>query len=529
MRRCRPDVFRANRLGTAEPDPPDRQGRRANPEWSHAMSVTTEDPRPPVDNAEPASGRSALDRFFEITRRGSTVKREVIGGLTTFATMAYIVVLNPLMIGTAPDKNGELLGIHPVAGVTALLAAVLTIMMGVIGRVPFALATGLGLNAIVAFGVASKMSWAEAMGLVVIEGLIITALVLTGFRTAVFRAIPAELKAAIAAGIGLFIALIGFVDGGLVRRTQGGPPVQLGSDGTLHGWPTVVFVFGLLLTGILVARKVRGGILIGIIASTVLATIVNAVAKPGAAFVNGKPNPNGWQLNVPTLPDPLFKAPDLHLIGHVSFTSFAHVGVVTALLLVFTLVLTDFFDVMGTTVGLAKQAGLTTTDGNDMPRLGRVLFVDGVAAVGGGVASASSATTYVESSSGIADGARTGLASVVTGVLFLGALLLTPLVSLVPSEAAGPALVIVGAMMIRQVRDIDFTDLGVAVPAFLTMVLMPFTYSITDGIGAGFVSWVLIKLAQGKARQIHPLMWAVSAAFLIYFGINLVKAVTGIG
>lgn len=492
------------------------------------MSVTTQDPAAPVEPAEPAE-RGRLDRFFEITRRGSTVRREVLAGLTTFATMAYIVVLNPLIIGTAPDKDGNLLGIAPVAGVTALVAAVMTIMMGVVGRVPFAVATGLGLNAFVAYAVASQMTWAEAMGLVVIEGLIITVLVLTGFRKAVFRAIPAELKAAIAAGIGLFIALIGFVDGGFVRAGSG-VPLQLGSgsNGTLHGWPTVVFLVGLLVTGILVARKVKAGVLIGIVATTVLAVIVNALAKPGGAVVDGKPNPDGWRLNVPTLPDPLVQKPDLHLIGNVSFGAFAHVGLVTALLLVFTLVLADFFDVMGTTVGLAKQANLATEDGTDMPRLGKVLFVDGVAAVAGGAGSASSATTYVESSSGIADGGRTGLTSVVTGVLFLGALLLTPLVSLVPSEAAGPALVIVGALMIRQVKEIDFTDVGVAVPAFLTMTLMPFTYSITNGIGAGFVSWVAIRVAQGRARQIHPLMWAVAAAFVIYFGINLVKAVTGV-
>ncbi|KKJ99918.1 hypothetical protein LQ51_21935 [Micromonospora sp. HK10] len=490
--------------------------------------MTTQDPAAPVDPAEPAE-RGRLDRFFEITRRGSTVKREVLAGLTTFATMAYIVVLNPLIIGTAPDKDGNLLGIAPVAGVTALVAAVMTIMMGVVGRVPFAVATGLGLNAFVAYAVASQMTWAEAMGLVVIEGLIITVLVLTGFRKAVFRAIPAELKAAIAAGIGLFIALIGFVDGGFVRAGSG-VPLQLGSgsNGTLHGWPTVVFLVGLLVTGILVARKVKAGVLIGIVATTIIAVIVNALAKPGGAVVDGKPNPDGWRLNVPTLPDPLVQKPDLHLIGNVSFGAFAHVGLVTALLLVFTLVLADFFDVMGTTVGLAKQANLATEDGTDMPRLGKVLFVDGVAAVAGGAGSASSATTYVESSSGIADGGRTGLTSVVTGVLFLGALLLTPLVSLVPSEAAGPALVIVGALMIRQVKEIDFTDVGVAVPAFLTMTLMPFTYSITNGIGAGFVSWVAIRVAQGRARQIHPLMWAVAAAFVIYFGINLVKAVTGV-
>lgn len=492
------------------------------------MSVTLQDPAVPVEPAGPAE-RGRIDRFFEITRRGSTVKREVLAGITTFATMAYIVVLNPLIIGTAPDADGKLLGIPAVAGVTALVAAVMTIMMGIVGRVPFGVATGLGLNAFVAYAVASQMTWAEAMGLVVIEGLIITVLVLTGFRKAVFRAVPAELKAAIAAGIGLFIALIGFVDGGFVRAGTG-VPLQLGSgaNGTLHGWPTVVFVIGLLVTGVLVARKVKAGVLIGIVATTIVAIIVNAFAKPGPSLVDGKPNPDGWRLNVPALPDPLIQKPDLHLLGNVSFGAFAHVGVMTALLLVFTLVLADFFDVMGTTVGLAKQAGLTNADGTDMPRLGRVLFVDGVAAVAGGAGSASSATTYIESSSGIADGGRTGLTSVVTGVLFLGALLLTPLVSLVPSEAAGPALVVVGALMIRQVKDIDFTDVGVAVPAFLTMTLMPFTYSITNGIGAGFVSWVAIRVAQGKARQIHPLMWAVSAAFVVYFGINLVKAVTGV-
>ncbi|KAB1914334.1 NCS2 family permease [Micromonospora sp. AMSO31t] len=492
------------------------------------MSVSTQDPAVPVEPAEPAA-QSRLDRFFEITRRGSTVRREVLAGLTTFATMAYIVVLNPLIIGTAPDADGRTLGIPAVAGVTALVAAVMTIMMGIVGRVPFAVATGLGLNAFVAYAVASQMSWAEAMGLVVIEGLIITVLVLTGFRKAVFRAIPAELKAAIAAGIGLFIALIGFVDGGLVRAGTG-VPLQLGSgsNGTLHGWPTVVFVVGLLVTGILVARKVKAGVLIGIVTTTAVALIVNAFAKPGPSLVDGKPNPDGWRLNVPTLPDPLVQKPDLHLLGNVSFGAFAHVGLMTALLLVFTLVLADFFDVMGTTVGLARQANLATEDGTDMPRLGKVLFVDGVAAVAGGAGSASSATTYVESSSGIADGGRTGLTSVVTGLLFLGALLLTPLVSLVPSEAAGPALVVVGALMIRQVRDIDFTDVGVAVPAFLTMTLMPFTYSITNGIGAGFVSWVAIRVAQGRARQIHPLMWAVAAAFVVYFAINLVKAVTGV-
>lgn len=500
------------------------------------MSVTTDTP-PPVpeqtstQTATPTGKVGALDRYFEITKRGSTTRREVIAGLTTFATMAYIVVLNPLIIGTAPDKQHHLLGITPVAGVTALVAAVMTIIMGLYGRMPFALATGLGLNGLVAFTIAPQMTWPEAMGLVVIEGLLIAVLVITGFRQAVFRAIPGELKSAIAAGIGLFIAIIGFVDGGFVRRVPDAAgttvPVQLGTDDTLHGWPTVVFIVGLLLTGILVAKRVRGGILLGILGTTVFAVIVNALAKPGGAFVNGKPNPTGWSLNTPTAQHPFFQAPNLHLLGHFSFGAFSAVGAATAVVLVFTLVLADFFDVMGTTVGLAREAGLMAPNG-DIPRLGKVLFVDGIAAAAGGAASASSATTYVESSSGIADGGRTGLTSVVTGILFLGALLLTPLVSLVPSEAAGPALVIVGALMIRQVKDIDFTDMSIAIPAFLTMVLMPFTYSITNGIGAGFITWVIFRIFQGRARSIHPLMWGVSAVFVIYFGINVLKALTGI-
>jgi AGZA family xanthine/uracil permease-like MFS transporter len=272
---------------------------------------------------------------------------------------------------------------------------------------------------------------------------------------------------------------------------------------------------------------VRAAILLGIVVTTIFAAVVNALAKPGAAFVHGKPNPTGWSLNVPSLPHPLISAPDLHLLGHFSFGAFSAVGVATSVLLLFTLVLADFFDVMGTTVGLARQAHLLRPDG-EIPRIGKILLVDGVAAAVGGAASASSATTYVESSSGIADGGRTGLTSVVTGALFLAALLLTPLVALVPSEAAGPALVVVGALMMRQVREIDFTDLSIAIPAFLAITLMPFTYSITNGIGAGFVSWVVIRVAQGRGRTVHPLLWAISLLFVVFFGINVVKAVFGI-
>src|SRR4051812_22596548 len=449
--------------------------------------------------------------------------------------MVYIVVLNPIIIGTAKDANGNFLGagahapdLAAVAAVTALVAAFFTILMGVVGRYPFALATGLGLNAFVAFQVASKMSWPEAMGMVVIEGLVITVLVLTGFRTAVFVAIPRELKSAIAVGIGLFIALIGFVDAGFVRPGAG-TPVQLGHDGNVRGWPTLVFVIGVLLIAVLMVRKVKGAILIGIAASTVLAMIIEAIADLGPQTINGKVvNPSGWALNVPSFDGKHFGWPDLHLLGSFSLGGgFDAVGIVSGIVIIFSLVLSDFFDVMGTTIGLASEARLLDDEGN-LPRIGPVLLVDGLAAVGGGAASASSATTYVESASGIGDGARTGLASITTGLLFVVTIFLSPIAQVVPSEAAAPALVVVGVLLMRQVRYIDFGALDVALPAFLTIVLMPFTYSITNGVGAGFVSWVVLRSCTGKARTIHPLMWVVSAAFAVYFAIEPLKTLFGI-
>jgi AGZA family xanthine/uracil permease-like MFS transporter len=490
--------------------------------------VSQIDTTPPAARTGP---QGAVDRFFSITERGSTVARELRGGLVTFVTMVYIVVLNPIIIGTVKDANGNYLGgghapdLAAVAGVTALVAAFFTILMGVVGRYPFALATGLGLNAFVAFQVASRMSWPAAMGMVVIEGLVITALVLTGFRTAVFFAIPRELKSAIAVGIGLFIALIGFVDAGFVRAGVG-TPVQLGATGNLRGWPTLVFVIGLLLTAVLMVRKVRGAILIGIAFSTVLAIIIQAAAHVGA--FDAKTNPNGWQLNVPSFAHKTFGAPDLHLVGHFSLGGgFSAVGIVSAIVIVFSLVLSDFFDVMGTTIGLGSEAGLLDENGN-LPRIGPVLFVDGLAAVGGGAAGASSATTYVESAAGIGDGARTGLASITTGLLFVVTIFLSPIAQVVPSEAAAPALVIVGVLLMSQVRHIDFRDLAIAVPAFFTIVLMPYTYSITNGVGAGFISWVVIRALTGKARTVHPLLWVVSIAFAVYFAIEPLKTLFGI-
>jgi len=500
-----------------------------------------------TDGRQTAQPANALDRFFKISERGSTVGQEVRGGLATFFTMAYIVVLNPLIIGTALDADGQYLGdltepgsaIPLVAAATALIAGLLTIAMGVFGRYPFAMAAGLGLNAVLAYSVASGMSWEDAMGIVVLEGIIIAVLVLTGFRVAVFHAIPAGLKTAIAVGIGLFIALIGFVDAGFIRRIPGAEgessvPVQLGAGGSLSGWPTLVFVIGLLTAVVLVALRVKGAILISIISTTIIAIIVEAVAKVGpfnsGVGPDGKPqiNSDGWQLNVPKLPDEIIGMPDLSLIGDFSlFGSFERAGVVAALLFIFTIMLADFFDTMGTVVGVGAEGKLLDKDGN-LPGVKSVLLVDSVGAAAGGVGSVSSNTTYVESAAGVAEGARTGLASVVTGLLFLVAMFFSPLVSMVPFEAATPALVVVGFLMMTQIRNIDFSDYDMAIPAFLTIVLMPFTYSITAGIGAGFIAYVVIKAARRKFAEIHPLMWVISLMFVIYFTLDPIKELLGV-
>ncbi|MDF3312640.1 NCS2 family permease [Rhodococcus sp. NPDC057014] len=477
-----------------------------------------------------------LDNYFKITERGSTVGAEIRGGVVTFVAMAYIVVLNPLILGSfSPDDAvaktdvlGNILPVNQVAAVTALVAGLMSIVFGVVANYPFAIAAGLGINSLLAVTIAPQVTWPEAMGLVVIDGVIIVVLALTGFRTAVFNAIPAELKSAIAAGIGMFIAFIGLVDAGFVRRIPDVAgttvPVGLGINGSISSWPTVTFVFGVLLMGVLVVRKVRGGLLIGIVVTTVLAAIIEAVAGVGPSL---GVNPHGWNLSVPAAPDVLAELPDLSLVGDVSiFGAFTRIGVLAASLLVFTLVLANFFDAMGTMTGLGKEAGLTDEDGN-LPNIGRALVVEGTGAIVGGGASASSNTVFVESASGIAEGARTGLANVVTGLLFLAAMFLTPLYSVVPIEAAAPALVVVGAMMIGQVRDIDFTKFSIALPAFLTIAVMPFTYSIANGIGVGFVSWVVLNAASGGIKKIHPLMWVVALLFVAYFAVGpITDAVT---
>ncbi|GAA2405152.1 MFS transporter [Catellatospora methionotrophica] len=464
-----------------------------------------------------------VDRYFEISARGSTMSREVRGGLATFFTMAYIVVLNPLILGGGKDIDGASLPLAAVAAATALMAGLLTILMGVVGRFPLALAAGLGVNALVAYEIAPLMTWADAMGLVVIEGVIIAILVLTNLRVAVFHSVPMQLKTAIGVGIGLFLTIIGFVDAGFVRSTgQGSPPIGLGIGGKIVTWPGLVFVIGLLVTVVLVARKVKGAILIGIVGSTVLAIIVEAIAKVGPA---GGPagSPAGWQLNVPVVPDKWVGVPDLSLLGNFNVLGgWKSAGFVICAMFVFTLLLTDFFDTMGTMVAVAQEGGMLTKDGM-VPRTKEILLVDSIAAAAGGVASTSSNTSYIESAAGVAEGARTGFANLVTGGLFLLAMFLAPLVTVVPFEAASVALVVVGFLMMTAVRNIDWTDYEIGIPAFLTIVIMPFTYSISNGIGAGVITYVLIKASKGKLRDVHPLLWIVALLFVLYFCVGALE------
>ena len=411
----------------------------------------------------------SLDSFFQISKRGSTIGREIRGGIVTFFAMAYILVVNPAILGNAVPKDGSITTQGIAAG-TALVAGIMTILMGVVANYPLVLGSGL--------------SYGEAMGVIAWEGILIFLLVLTGFREAVFRAVPPALKTAITVGLGLFVALIGLVNAGIVRA--GATPVQFGISGSLDGWPALVFVFGLFLMIVLYVRGVKGAVLISIISATVLAAIVQAFAHIDRI---SDTNPTGWGQTVPELKGSPIAVPVFDTLGKVDlFGGFGKLGVVSIILLVFSLMLADFFDTMGTMVAVGAEGNLLDEQGNP-PKTRQILIIDSLAAVAGGVGGVSSNTSYVESASGVAEGARTGLASVITGVLFLMSTFLAPLVELVPTEAASTALVFVGFLMMTQVTDIDWDSKEVAIPAFMTMAFMPFGYSVSVGIGVGFVTY----------------------------------------
>lgn len=471
-----------------------------------------------------ASSQSAvaqsIDKYFKISERGSSIGQELRGGLVTFFAMAYILVVNPAILGNALPEDGSIT-VQGIAAGTALVAGIMTILMGVVANFPLALAAGLGLNAIVAFTMVIGMglSYQEAMGLVAWEGILITLLVLTGFREAVFRAVPQQLKTAITVGLGLFIALIGLVDAGIIRA--GATVVQFGISGSLQGWPALVFFIGLFLTIILYIHKVKGAILISILTSTVVAVIIQAVTKLG---MRSEDNPTGWGQSVPELTSSPVALPTFDTLGKVDFFgAFGKVGVIAVILLIFSLMLADFFDTMGTMVAVGAEGNLLDENGN--PEKSRqILLIDSLAAAAGGVGGVSSNTSYIESAAGVGEGARTGLASVVTGIAFLLSTFLSPLVQLVPTEAASTALVFVGFLMMTQVADVDWKSADIAIPAFMTIAFMPFGYSVSVGIGVGFITFVIIQIAKGKAAKIHPLMWLSSTLFVIYFLLGPIQA-----
>lgn len=477
----------------------------------------------PVAPQQSAKSLNSIDKFFHVSERGSTIAQEIRGGFVTFFAMAYILVVNPIILSNALGENSSFEFADIAAG-TALVAGIVTILMGLVANFPLALAAGMGLNAMVAFTLVlgSGLTYQEAMGLIVWEGILITILVLTGFREAVFKAVPLQLKTAISVGIGLFIAFVGLINAGIIR--PGGTPVQLGINGSLAGWPAVIFVFGLLLTIVLYVRKVKGAILIGLLGSTVLAMIIQAIAHVPAMHGEGDPVPTGWGQTVPEISGSLLSLPSFGTLGQIDmFGAFTKLGPLAVILLIFSLMLADFFDTMGTMVAIGGEAKLLDGEGNP-PKSKQILFIDSVAAIAGGLGGVSSNTSYIESSAGVGEGARTGLASVVTGVLFLLSTFLAPVVALVPTEAASTALVFVGFLMMMQVLEIEWQKPEIAIPAFLTIAFMPFAYSITVGIGIGFITYTVIQLAQGKAGKVHPLMWLASLLFVLYFVLGPIQS-----
>jgi len=427
-----------------------------------------------------------LDRMFGIRAAGSSVNAEVVGGATTFMTMAYILFVNGLILSSAGLPPAQVLT------VTALVAGVMTIAMGVVANYPFAIAPGMGINAAVAGTLVATqhLTVAEAMGVIVAEGIAITVLVVAGIRERVLDAIPDSLKRAIGAGIGLFLAVIGLTGGGVVVAGKG----TLLTLGDLHHRGIAVFLVGLLLGFGLTVRRVRGALLFAIGGATALALVLGVAHMPSAVV----------------------SAPDFGLLGQVSFGFVAKLGVLGAALAVFSLMLSDFFDTIGTAIGLGEEGKFLDTNGR-LPRMRNVLFVDSLAAIAGGLTSSSSATTYIESASGIAAGARTGFASVVTGVLFLVAMFIGPLAGVVPPQATASALVVVGFAMTGMLRDVDWKDVPQAAPAFLCAITMPLTWSIANGIGAGVIAHVVLMTFAGRARSVSPIVWGVAAAFATFF------------
>ena len=470
-------------------------------------------------------GEGLLERYFGFAARGTTFARDTMAGATTFVVMSYIIFVNPIILTGATPKFGPSLAFGAVLTSTCLVAGVMSILMGLTTNYAYAIAPGMGLNAVVAYGLVAsgKASFPEAMGLVVLEGVSMVVLAVSGLRELIFRAIPLELKKAIAIGIGLFIAFIGLYNSGIIASLppSAGQPVTLGNFTT---WPIFVTIFGIVFTLVLRAIRFRGDLIVGIVGTTVVATIINSLVSHHRAFGTSTATWPGWHH--------LYAKPDFSLLGNISLHSFSttQLGVIASLVWVFSLFLSDFFDFSGTAIGVGKQAGYVDATGN-IPNFKKALVVDGLAAVAGGAASSSSATTFIESGSGVAAGGRTGWVAIVAGLLFFPFMFISPLIGMVPAQATAAALVVVGWLMIStltemegeaegaktKIAGIDFHDLAIGLSAALAIMIMPFTYSITNGIGFGFITYTVICAARREWKRIHPFMWVVTAAFVLYF------------
>ena len=438
-----------------------------------------------------------MEKFFKVKERGSSTGRELRAGLTTFLAMAYIIAVNPPLLEAA--------GIAPAAAVTSTCvgAGVMTICMGLFANRPLACASGMGINAIFAFTLASVAGgdWHAASAVVFIEGIAILLLVLCGLREAIMDAIPVSLRHAISVGLGLFIAMIGLKDGGIIVANAD----TMVALGDVFSPTFIVGLVSLVATIVLYALNVKGSLLLGIIIAVIVGIPLGVTQMP-SAIVSGL---DFSSFGAPFLTD------EQGVMGIAKAVTNPTL-LVLALVLAFSLMMSDFFDTMGTAMAVAKQGEFLNEDGS-VEDIKQILIVDSAAAAVGGLTGASSLTTFVESASGAADGGRTGLTSITTGVIFIIAAFFSPLISIVSSATTCGALVFVGFLMMTDVVDIDWTDLLEGLPAFLIIAGVPFTYSISNGIGFGFIAYVLVAAVTGKLKKVKPLMWVAFLAFIVYF------------
>lgn len=471
-----------------------------------------------------------MNGFFKLRENHTDVRTEIIAGITTFITMAYIIFVNPMVLSQAGMNSKGLLGaevgkaglnvsndpiIASVFVATILSAVIGTLIMGLVANVPFALAAGMGMNAFFTFYVVltAHYTWQQALAIVFICGLINIFITVTKLRIMIVNSIPDSLKNAIGAGIGLFIALIGFKEGGIVASS----PDTLVTMGSFKDPKVLLTVIGLFIIGILMVRKVKGSILIGIILTTIVGVLMqNVLGLKMDIFL-----PESFKIFSlpPSLTPTLFK---------LDFSGlFVGAGIISAITIIMSFSLVDTFDTIGTFIGTGRKTGIFD-EKNDKPgkgpfprKIDKALFADSIATSMGALLGTSNVTTYVESAAGISEGGRTGLTSVVTAVCFILALFISPIIGIVPSQATAPALIIVGVLMIGAIMKVNFEDFTEALPAFFTLVMMPFTYSIANGIGAGFILYTVVKIVTGKAKEVHPIMYVFTILFILKFALQI--------